>query len=146
METYSESTLQDLNTGIRVWMPLTGDRNEVKWLCPCWHLVFVCCTIVSRLLLGIFFFVRSVLNLEELQAFLKTEFPGLMAAACLDVGDESREIKTRPTLSFWIWDDICASDQNEQIEGQFEQEKIIKQPRLAGRATWQRSALENKEG
>ena len=94
----------------------------------------MCCTIVYRPLLGIFF-IRSVLNLEELQAFLKTGFPGLMVAACLDVGDGSREIKTRPTLSFWTWDDICASDLNEQIEGQFGQEKIIKQPRLAGRAT-----------
>lgn len=38
---------------------------------------------------------------------LQTESPGLMVAACLDVEDERREIKTRPTLSFWTWDDIC---------------------------------------
>lgn len=36
------------------------------------------------------YFILSVLNLDEPQAFLKTKSPGVMVAACLDVEEEKR--------------------------------------------------------
>lgn len=125
METYNVPTLQDWNTGVRVECLWHRTETEWKGFAHADILNLLCCTIVYRLLWGDFFFFGSVVSANELQACLKTESPGLMVAACLDVGDERREIKIRPTLSFWTWDDICTPwPKLTNIEGQFRQEKI----------------------
>lgn len=90
METQNESRLQkDLNTGIRL-NDFDREWEQNKIIVP----IYLYMVLEFTDSFWGYYYILSILNLDELQAFLKTKSPGVVVAARLDVEEEKRRNKT----------------------------------------------------